>query len=143
MKRLRHSRLRARLSLLAMVALLWTQVAMASHPACTLASMAISGAHAGMALTDGPAPGPESCHPAPEPAADGDLPAGCESHCSRSDLASDAVRVLSVPALAPLPAPPLVRVLAHVPLSPAGPASPGPLRSWHRPTAHPASLLLI
>jgi hypothetical protein len=143
MKRLRHHRLRARLSLLAMVALLWTQFAMASHPACTLASMVMSGTHAGMALADGPPPEPEPCHPSPAPTAAVDLSAGCESHCSRSDLASDASRALSVPALGPLPTSPLVRVLAHVPLSPAGAASPGPLCSWHRPTAHPANLLLI
>lgn len=139
MKRLRHTHLRARLSLLAMVALLWTQIAMASHPACTLASMVMSGTHAGMAMADGPDPGP--CHPAPSP--DVDLSAGCESHCGRSDLASEASRALSVPALGPLPAPPLALVLMHVPISPAGTASPGPLRSWHRPTSHPASLLLI
>ena len=138
MKRLRHTRLRARLSLLAMVALLWTQFAMASHPACTLASMVMSGTHAGVA-PDGPAP--EPCHAAPTP--DVDLSAGCESHCSRSDLASDASRSLSVPTLGPLPIPPLALVLTHRPVSPPGTASPGPLRSWHRPTAHPASLLLI
>lgn len=139
MKRLRHNHLRTRLSLLAIVALLWTQIAMASHPACTLASMVTSGTHAGMALADGPAA--EPCHPAPSPEVD--LSAGCESHCSRSDLASDASRALSVPPLGPLPTPPLALVLKHVPISPAGTASPGPLRSWHRPTAHPASLLLI
>lgn len=139
MKRLRQTRLRARLSLLAMVALLWTQFAMASHPACTLASMVMSGSHAGMAMADEPAPAP--CHEAPAP--DADLPAGCESHCSRSDLAPDASRVLSVPALGPLPAPPLLLALAHSPLAPGGTLPPGPLRSWHRPTAHPASLLLI
>ena len=79
----------------------------------------------------------------PPPAPEAGMSAGCETHCSRSDLASDASRALSVPALGPLPTSPLVRVLAHVPLSPAGAASPGPLCSWHRPTAHPASLLLI
>lgn len=140
MKRLRHSRLRARLSLLAMAALLWAQLAMASHPACTLASMVLSGSHAGMAMADAPAP--EPCHPAPAPAGS-DYSAGCQSHCSRSDLAPEASRVLSVPALGPLPAPPRLRALSRPPLAWAGPAPLGPLRSWHRPTAHPASLLLI
>lgn len=139
MKRLRHSRLRARLSLLAMVALLWTQLAMASHPACTLASMVVSGSHLGMAMADEPAPAP--CHEATAP--DAELPAGCETHCSRSDLAPDASRALSVPALGPLPAPPSLLTRVHSPLAPAGTLPPGPLRSWHRPTAHPASLLLI
>lgn len=139
MKHLRHTRLRARLSLLAMVALLWAQIAMASHPACTLASMVMSGSHAGVALAGDPAP--EPCHPAP--ATDVDLSPGCESHCSRSDLASEPSRALSVPTLGPLPTPPLALVLMPLPVSPARTASPGPLRSWHRPTAHPASLLLI
>lgn len=140
MQRLRHPRMRARLSLLAMVALLWTQLAMASHPACTLASMVMSGGHAGMASADEPAP--EPCHPAPP--SDSGYSAGCESHCSRSDLAPEAPRVLSVPALGPLPAPSLVLALAYYsPVRPAGTLPPGPLRSWHRPTAHPASLLLI
>jgi len=139
MKPLCHPRLRARLSLLAMVALLWTQIAMASHPACTLAGMVLSGTHAGLAMADEPVP--EPCHPAPTP--DPGLSAGCETHCSRSELASDASRALSVPALGPLPVPSLALVRAPVPDSTIGTARPGPLGSWHRPTAHPASLLLI
>lgn len=139
MMRPRQTRLRAQLLLLAMATLLWTQLAMAGHTTCTLASMVMSGTHIGMALADDPAP--EPCHPAPIP--DADSPAGCESHCGRSDLAPDTSRALSVPALGSMPMPPLLLALAHSPLAPAGVLPPGPLRSWHRPTAHPANLLLI
>lgn len=139
MQRFRQPRLRARLSLLAMVALLWTQLALASHPACTLASMALSGDHAGTMVAGKSAP--EPCHPAPPtgPA----FSAGCELHCSRSDLAPDAPRLLSVPALGPLPIPPLVLTGDPSPAIPAQAPSPTPLGAWHRPTSHPASLLLI
>jgi hypothetical protein len=136
MKRFRHHRWSARLSLLAMVALPWSQVALSSHPACTLASMALTASHAVQGDHGGPAP--EPCHPAP-PA---DTSAACESHCSRSDLSPDVTRVLAVPALGPLPAVPVVNV-QHLPRDPDHAATLGPQCSWHRPTAHPASLLLI
>lgn len=137
MKRFRCLRLRARLSLLAVFALLWSQLALASHPACTLSSMLFEQAHraaetpchdAGGTLTSAP-----------------DDPAGqavCESHCSRSDLSSDTPRMLAVPALAPLPGVPVVAV-QHLPNPGHAPPSSAPLGAWHRPTPHPASLLLI
>ena len=137
MQRFRRHRWSTRLSLLAMVALLWTQMALASHPACTLASMAL--ADSGIGHADHGGPPPEPCHPAP--AVDASSPA-CESHCSRSELSPDVSRVLAVPALGLLPAIPLVSV-QHLPHDPDAAQAPGPLRSWHRPTAHPASLLLI
>lgn len=136
MKRFRRHRLRAPLSLLAIVALLWSQLLLASHPACTLASMAMDSAHAGLAIQADPEAAP--CHPAPSTEAS---PA-CESHCSRSDLSPDVSRVLAVPALGPLPSVPVVTV-QHLPQAPDAAQAPGPQRSWHRPTAHPASLLLI
>lgn len=137
MKRFRRHRWSTRLSLLAMVALLWTQMALASHPACTLASMAL--ADSGIGHADHRGPAPEPCHPAPT--VETSSPA-CESHCSRSDLSPDVSRVLAVPALGLLPAIPVVSV-QRLPHDPDAGQAPGPLRSWHRPTAHPASLLLI
>lgn len=136
MKRFRHRRWSARLSLLAMVALLWSQVALSSHPSCSLASMALTVTHADHGGHGEPAP--EPCHPAP-PA---DSSPACESHCSRSDLSPDVARVLAVPALGPLPAVPVVDV-QHLPRDSDHAEAHGPPRSWHRPTAHPASLLLI
>ena len=135
----RHRPTRVRLSLLVMVALLWTQLAMASHPACSLSSMMISSVHASMAMPDQPSP--EPCHPAPP--AGPDYSPACDSHCGRSDLAPEASRILSVPALGPLLAPPPVLTLEHVAALPEWVSAAGPLRSWHRPTPHTASLLLI
>jgi hypothetical protein len=137
MKQFRRHRWSTRLSLLAMVALLWTQVALASHPACSLVSMALTSSAASDAVHGAPAP--EPCHPAP--AVDTYSPA-CESHCSRGDLSPDVSRVLAVPAQGLLPAIPVASV-QHLPQDPDAAQAPGPLRSWHRPTAHPASLLLI
>ena len=120
-----------------MVALLWTQLALASHPACTLASMAQT--ESGIAHADHGGQAPPPCHETPT--VDTSSPA-CESHCSRSELSPDASRALAVPALGLLPAIPVVSV-QRLPQEPDADQAPGPLRSWHRPTAHPASLLLI
>ena len=138
MNRFRRHRLRTALSLLAMVALLWSQLLMASHPACSLASMAMDGARATLAGHADPELAP--CHSAAGTATQ-NFPI-CDTHCSRGDLSSDVGRVLHVPALAPLPAAPVASV-QHLPQTPDAGQLPGPLRSWHRPTAHPASLLLI
>ena len=137
MKHRRHHRWSTRLSLLAMVALLWTQLALASHPACTLASMAQ--AESGIVHANHGRQAPPPCHETPT--VDTSSPA-CESHCSRSELSPDASRALAVPALGLLPAIPVVSV-QRLPQEPDADQAPGPLRSWHRPTDHPASLLLI
>lgn len=136
MKRFRRHRLRKHLSLLAMVALLWSQLWVVSHMACTLASMAMDDTHA--ALVSHPDPDAATCHLSSAP----DASHACETHCSRSELSPDVSRVLTVPALGPLPRVPVVTV-QKLPLDPDAAQAPGPLRSWHRPTAHPASLLLI
>lgn len=134
MRTFRRHRLRSRLSLLAMVALLWSQLVLAAHPACTLASMAMDDAHAAMAGQVDPEPA--SCHPSPEASP------VCDTHCSRSDLSPDVARVLAVPALGAWSVVPVVSV-QRLPHQPDAAQAPRPLRSWHRPTAHPASLLLI
>lgn len=136
MKRFRRQRLRTAVSLLAMVALMWSQLLLASHPACTLASMAADAAQASLASHANPERAP--CHPAPSR----ETSPACESHCSRSDLSQDVSRALAVPALGPMPAVPVVTV-QHLPQDIEVAQAPRYLRSWHRPTAHPASLLLI
>jgi hypothetical protein len=136
MKRFRRQRLRTTLSLLAIVALLWSQMLLASHPACTLASMAMDSTHAAQADHAGSKAAP--CHSSSM----ADSSPVCDSHCSRGDLSPDVSRVLAVPALGLLPAIPVVCV-QHLPQSPDAAQTPGPLGSWHRPTPHPASLLLI
>lgn len=118
-----------------MLALLWTQFALASHP-CTHSSMVLTADHASLA---GPGePAPEPCQPAPQ----ADESALCESHCGRSELSPDTARLLCVPALGPVSVPPVASVQRQ-PDPPVLAPSPGPLWSWHRPTAHPANLLLI
>ncbi|WP_374602317.1 hypothetical protein [Arenimonas sp.] len=138
MKRLRRHRLCAPLSILAMVALLWTQLALASHPACTLASMAFGTAHAASAAQAAADEPP--CHP--PSSATAEASPVCDTHCSRTDLNSDAARVLAVPALGPLPIVPVV-TLRRLPREPEASQAPGPQPSWHGPIRHPASLLLI
>lgn len=65
----------------------------------------------------------------------------CEAHCSQGDLSHDATRTLGVPMLGPAS---FVRVtlLASLPQDQAC-TRPAPPCSWHRPTLHPASVLLI
>lgn len=129
----RRRRLRARLSFLAALALLWSQLAFAAHPGC----LAIPD-HDPMPATTTAMAG--CAHEAPPP----EEPV-CQSHCSQGDLSSDVARVPAVP---PLPA--LLAtswIAAIVPTGSAGHPvtaveSPPPV-SWHRPTAHPAALLLI
>lgn len=136
MKKFRRHRLRTPLALLAMVALLWSQLLLASHPACTLASMAMDSAHAaGTGHADHASP---PCHSS----GSSDTSPVCDAHCSRGDLSSDVTRVPVVPAMGPLPVVPVVTV-QWLPQWAGDAQAPGPLRSWHRPTAHPASLLLI
>ena len=116
-----------------MVALLWSQLVLASHPACTLSSMVLDAGHAALKAP---------CHDAPAPAdAPSDAPV-CESHCSRGDLSPDVARVLAVPALGPIPAVPVMTV-QRLPHARAERERAAPDVAWHRPTPHPASLLLI
>ena len=125
----RHRRLRARVSILAIVALLWSQFVLASHPA---ASMSL------MALAEATAATEHGCeHPKP---ADDEII--CNAHCSQNDQRSDIERVSSVPALLRVPAIAVASILTLG--SHTGPVDglPPPV-SWHRPTSHPASLLLI
>ncbi|GAB2655258.1 hypothetical protein [Arenimonas aestuarii] len=138
MKHFRRQRRPVTFAILAMVALLWSQLSLAGHPACTLASMAMQDAHAMAANTADTDAAP--CHGSSSPAPDDS--AVCDTHCGRSELSSDVARTLAVPALGPLPVIPVMH-LRHLPRQPAAAQVPGPLRSWHRPTRHPASLLLI
>lgn len=130
MKRYRHQRLRNRFAILAIVALLWSQVLMAGHPACSLAAMALAEIAA-------PTSAGVECHmqdPSSEAAA-------CTALASRNDQSSDVGRVPPVPALAPTPALGMSSIVTLATRRP--PWVEQPPGSWHRPTAHPASLLLI
>src|SRR3990167_1581895 len=137
MNRIRRHRWRTPLSLLAMLALVWAQLALVTHPACAISAMSLSlepAHHAQHTPADQNLP---PCHGAPV----SDDAAMCASHCNQGDLSKDPPRLLSVPTLGQVP---LMPVLAQLRLPDAAPAvAARPRAAWHRPTRHPASLLLI
>jgi hypothetical protein len=130
--RFRQRRLQRRISLLAIFALLWSQWIYASHGACTPSDFLWP------QLAASASPVSHCDHD--QDAAKATV---CASHCARADLNSESVPLLSVPALA-IDGPmewaltPLTASLPAVAIF----ALPRP-PSWHRPTPHPASLLLI
>jgi len=131
MNRFRRQRLRSRLSILAVFALLWSQAVFAAHPACALAVMALSELQTSAVVV-------QDCHAAEESADQ----AVCTPHCGQGNQSNDTVRVPPVPSLQAAYATPLgtlAAVQAEHRLQTALP----PEVSWHRPTAHPAALLLI
>ena len=131
MNRYRRGRLHSQLSIFAIFALLWSQVLLASHPACSMAAMAV----AEVAI---PAMADPDCHRV----ATSSESTVCDAHCNQGDQSSEVVRVPPVPGLAPSLAfsvPAIVMLEADR----APRAELPPPVSWHRPTSHPASLLLI
>lgn len=132
MKPRRH-RLQLRIAIFAMLALLWSQTALAWHGMC--AAEAPQAAQTMSMQGHG-----SDCHQAPPPADDGD--GLCAAHCDQDAPSPDTARVPVLPAL-----PALVPAFVSA-LTPREPAtlrrvdSPPPI-AWHRPTAHPAALLLI
>lgn len=129
--RLRRHRFRTRVSLLAIAALLWSQLLLAWHADCTSGPMAAPAVAAAAQHDD--------CAAADE-ALDGIV---CQSHCSQGDGSPDSPRVpLSVPLLPPDSATWTAAALLRVTAC-AGEAPPHPLCVSHRPTAHPAATLLI
>lgn len=136
MKCFRRRPLRVRIALFAMLALLWSQVVLAAHPACSMGFMAIAQVDAVAAHVD--EGGASDCHDASGPKAD----PTCATHCSQPTLSSDIARVPDLPAL-PAFIPAALISFVVLPANPIRhPALPPPV-SWHRPTAHPAALLLI
>lgn len=128
--------MRARFALLAMVALLWSQVVLAAHPLCSASAVAMS--EIAMAVADGEG----GCNHDKASLADEVGESLCVAHCSQGDLTNDVARVPTIPALpAALPA----AIVSIVLLTTGTAPHPGlpPAVSWHRPTAHPAALLLI
>ena len=131
MYRYRRRRLRTQLSILAIIALLWSQVLLASHPACSMAAMAVAEIAA-------PAVANPGCHHA----ALSSESTVCAAHCSQGDQSNEVVRVPPVPALAPSLAFSLLSIMMLEADRTPHAELPPPV-SWHRPTSHPASLLLI
>lgn len=138
MKCLRLHRLRTRIALLAIVALFWSQLAMAAHPGCIAALAAV----AQVETTAVETAVDRNCDGSDVAMADD---AVCQGHCSQGESTSEIARVPPVPPMLPVPAVPLIGLVT---LSGAGVSAPDfvdrpPPVSWHRPTAHPAALLLI
>ena len=131
MNRCRHQRLRVRLSILAIVALLWSQFVLASHPASSMPLVSPMKAHATAMMGDG-------C-PQPAPSDDATI---CTAHCSQGDQSSEVGRVPPVPGLVPAEGNGVSSIVMLV-AGRSGCVELPPPVSWHRPTLHPASLLLI
>lgn len=135
MKRFRRHPLRARIAIFAVLALLWSQAVLAGHPACSMGFMALAELGTSAQMADD---GAHDCH-------DESVPTGeavCASHCGQSSLSSDVTRVPDVPAL-PAAIPVAVATFVFLPAHPRRHLGLPPPVSWHRPTAHPAALLLI
>lgn len=136
MKRLRHRQRLTRFASLAIAALLWSQLVVAAHPLCSTAAATMPELTMAMAGTG------NSCHHEKAPSKDQGEAALCLAHCSQGGLTNDVARVPAVP---PLPAavPAAVPSFVFLAAEPTPyPALPPPV-SWHRPTAHPAALLLF
>lgn len=126
-----HRRIRVHFAILAIVALLWSQFVLASHPAASMAAMASAQADAAVAMQG-------DCH-RHKPS---DESTTCTAHCSQGHHSSEVGRVPPLSALAPATA----RGIASIAMLDAERApylQLAPPVSWHRPTSHPASLLLI
>ena len=129
---LRH-RHRTRIALFAIVALLWSQFALAGHADCLMGAVQApsSSVTAMDHHCDGDAPNPD--------------PPLCLAHCRQGDVSPDGARIPPVPPMLAAPAIPLLSmiVIADGPEDDAIRIDASPPASWHRPTPHPAALLLI
>lgn len=131
----RRRPLRLRIAILAMLALLWSQTALAWHAMC---AAELPPAVAQVIPMDGHVGG--DCHAAPPPA--GDDAGLCAAHCDQSTPSPDVARIPGVPALPALVPAMTVALLPALSQARLQPDIPPPI-PWKRPTAHPAAILLI
>ena len=140
MARLRRRKWFQRSVLLAMAALLWSQFALAGHGEC----LDLPGSPAALvtAASDTRHDHGHDC--------DSLLPSAskalCDAHCTEGDISADSGRIPPVPPLLvgawhPWDAVADVADGSQVATSTWVDSPPRP--AWHRPTAHPAALLLI
>jgi len=139
MARLRHWNWLQRTALLAMAALLVSQVALVGHGGCL--DLPDSPATLVAAASDSRHDHGHGC--------DATQLAGnalCDAHCTEGELSADSGRIPSIP---PLLAGTWLSwfAVAGIAEAASGAASSWvdspPTPAWHRPTAHPAALLLI
>lgn len=129
----RRSRLRYRVSLLAMLALLGSQLAFAAHPGCLAALEAL-----------GSSPPPAAATQDCDHSASSTQDIVCQSHCEQGDVSSDVSRVPAVPPLAgPVVLPALVLIAAPEAAQAGWIVDRSPHVHHRRPTLHPAEILLI
>jgi len=140
MARLRHRKWFQRTVLLAMAALLWSQLALAGHGEC----LDLPGSPAALvtAASDARHGHGHDCD-ALLPSASKAL---CDAHCTEGDISANSGRIPPVPPLLAGDWHSWVAVAdaadgSHVATSIRVDSPPRP--AWHRPTAHPAALLLI
>ena len=136
MKRFRNRSPRIRFVILAIAGLLWSQLVLAAHPLCSTAVMAMS--ELAMPMTGGE----DGCHHSKAPPPDETDETLCVAHCSQGDLTTEVARIPVVPAL-PAAVPVAIASFVFLSADPAPHSGLPPPVSWHRPTAHPAALLLI
>lgn len=130
MKPSRQQRLRNRITIFTIVALLWSQFALAGHPAVSMAFAALdAGTPVGLQ------------HGCQHPTSSDDTTV-CAAHCTQGDQSRDASRIPPVPASLPGPVYSIALITASVDSTTIHRATPLAV-SWHRPTLHPASILLI
>ena len=131
MKRFRHHRFQSRLAILAAVVLLWSQFVLALHPTASMGSLGMSAAVQSTVMLHDACHGQASIQQSPV----------CKVHCSQgdqSDVVGHVPDLPYVPAAAVFPSFETKDAAIRLVLP-----SPGTSVSWHRPTRHPASLLLI
>lgn len=142
MARLRRRSWFQRTVLLAVTALLWSQFALAGHGGCR--DLPTSPETLGAAATDS-RHGDGHGH-----ACDGESSTSskalCDAHCTEGDRSADSGRIPSIPPLL------LGTWLSWLAVADVADAASGvtstwvdspPRPVWHRPTGHPAALLLI
>lgn len=135
MVKLRQRKWYQRSVFVAVTALLWSQFALAAHNGCL----------------DAPSPAPLAVEQIAHEDGCGDtLPVAeealCDAHCSQDDASSETLRAPSVfPAFAGawLPWFPVLAAIDGMPVFTSGWVDSPPRPAWHRPTLHPAALLLI
>ena len=139
MIRRRHRNWFQRTALLAMAALLWSQFALAGHGGCLDLPGATTAEGADAYAQHDPNHGCD----ADRPSADTAL---CAAHCNEGGISADSSRIPPVPPLI------VSAWLSWFTVAQTADAGPGvssawvdspPRPAWHRPTAHPAALLLI